>query len=375
MQKNIVILGAGLSGMITAIAFAHQHIKVVLLEKSSMQFPLDQRTTALTNTSKAFFTEIGIWNELQQYVSPIQDIYVLDNKAPQMLHFAEKESRQDALGYMVENRNLRKVLEKLIRHPMIDLRLEVDYTLDLLDDRCKVDELDAELAILCEGKNSKLKQRYFQNSVNKSYGQSAMTMITRHDKPHEGTAVEHFMPHGVFAILPLRNPYQSSIVWAEPTNLASIYAKMPKEELATHLANRFGEFLGKVEIVSEVQYFPLGASITKNYYNKRLVLLGDAAHTIHPLAGQGLNQGIKDIEELTKIVSRNRAVGLLINQTTLQEYENKRKFDNYAMYLITDNLNRFFCNNLPVLRNIRKLGLSVIENLPIAKKLLVKYTT
>jgi 2-octaprenyl-6-methoxyphenol hydroxylase len=377
-MSGVVILGAGLSGMITALAFASKNINVLLLEKSNMQFPLDQRTTALTNKSKNLMMQIGLWDVLTPHISQLKDIYVLDNKAPEMIHFSEEDSKKDALGYMVENRHLRAALEKLTQaHPAIDLRLEVDYDIELKDDGCKVyakDEVfDAELTVLCEGRNSALKKRYFTNSVDKSYKQSVLTMIICHDKAHEGTAVEHFMPQGVFAILPLCDPHQSSIVWAVPTKLASIYTKMMREELTPHLTDRVGEFLGKIEIISEVQSFPLSAAISKNYYYKRLVLVADSAHSIHPLSGQGLNQGMKDIEELVNLVSRNKTVGLNVDHTMLKEYENKRKLDNYAMYLITDNLNRFFCNNTPVLRESRRLGLSIIENFPIAKKLLVKY--
>ncbi|MES2214925.1 MAG: FAD-dependent monooxygenase [Pseudomonadota bacterium] len=387
MQKDIVILGSGLSGMIAAIAFAHMGSRVVLLERSNMQFPLDQRTTALTNASKKFLSEIGIWKDLEHCISPIRDIYVLDDKAPQILHFSERESKQEALGYMIENRYLREALEKLIHHPLIDLRLEMNYTVEFEGDKCKIlasrfgseegglDVYNPELAVLCEGKNSIIKQQYFTNSIDKSYGQSALTMIVKHEKPHEGTAVEHFMPQGPFAILPLCDPNQSSIVWTEGTELAPIYMKMQKEELTEHLMERFGEFLGKVEIISEMQTFPLSAALVRNYYKGNLVILGDAAHTIHPLAGQGLNQGILDTEELVGLIRRNKAIGLPLDGIVLQEYENKRKLDNYLMYSVTDNLNRFFCNKIPLLRNIRKLGLSVVEKFPKIKKMLVKYAT
>jgi 2-octaprenyl-6-methoxyphenol hydroxylase len=217
-------------------------------------------------------------------------------------------------------------------------------------------------------------------------------------------AVEHFMTQGVFAILPLRDPYRSSIVWCEKEEVTKLYMKMKRDEFAGYLEERFGKFLGKVEIESDPVAFPLGARITKRYYNlfrlgaglrgskeaerdprifakatseeskTFLVVLGDSAHTIHPLAGQGLNQGIKDIEELTNIISRNLSVGLGIDEIALEEYENKRKGDNYAMSLVTDNLNRLFSNNLPGLSHVRKLGLALIQKLPEAKRWLVGRT-
>jgi 2-octaprenyl-6-methoxyphenol hydroxylase len=200
-------------------------------------------------------------------------------------------------------------------------------------------------------------------------------MTIKHEKYHEGTAVEHFTTNGVFAILPTKDQNRSSIVWATDSELAKIYVRMTHDELLIHLSNMFGDFLGGIAIDSNVQSFPLSARIAKKYFHNKIVLVGDSAHTIHPLAGQGLNQGIKDIKKLVEIVARNISLKLPIDRIALEEYQNSRKWDNYLMYLATDNLDRIFSNNIPVLSQLRKLGLGIIESMPSLKNRLVKLAT
>ncbi len=377
---NVVILGAGLSGEITALALASKGIKTLLLEATDLKFSKDQRTTALTNFSKTFLRNIGVWQVLESSTSDIKEIYIVDDFSPRMIHLAESKNNYPALGYMVENYNLREVIHKLVlENQLITLKTSVEY--ELVDSGSGVLKMDsspsgnntqADLIVVCDGRNSKIRKEYFTDSFNKSYEQSALTFNVEHEKAHENTAVEHFMNFGPFAILPLRSQNQSAIVWTEKTELAEIYKKMSTEELLPHLEKRFGEFLGKIKIISPIQCYPLTARITNNYYQDKLVLVADSAHNIHPLAGQGLNQGIKDIESLTAIIARNYSVGLEIDQLALDEYEKSRKADNYAMFLVTDNLNRIFSNRIPVLRSLRKIGLSIIDKLPLLKKSLVK---
>lgn len=378
-MKNIVILGAGLSGEITALAFASKGFKTLLLEASDLKFPKDGRTTALTNFSKNFLNEIGAWSSLEPYVSCIKDIYIADDFAPRMIHLSESKNNYPALGFMIENYNLREALHKLvISNPLITLKTLVSY--ELLDSGLQGEailqmgdeKITADLIIVCDGRNSKIRKEYFVDSFNKDYQQSALTFNVEHEKQHENTAVEHFMNRGPFAILPLKSQYQSAIVWTEKTELASIYKEMTAEELLPHLQKRFGNFLGGVKIISPIQSYPLSARITKNYYNNKLVLVADAAHNIHPLAGQGLNQGIKDIESLVSIAARNYLVGLEFDKLAAEEYERSRKVDNYAMFLVTDNLNRIFSNRVPVLRGLRKVGLAIIDRIPALKKILAQ---
>ena len=379
-MDSIVILGSGLNGMITALGFASKGVRAIVLERTDMNFGHDQRTIALTRGSKIFFEQIGIWSKIVEYTSPMQDIYVVDNKSPAMLHFDHKDV-SGPLGYMVEMSDLRREIYDLVRHSsLIHLKTNVKYdVVESQKDRTILDvngeKLVADLLIVCDGKKSKVREKYFRDSIEKSYNQSALTMIVEHQKEHESTAVEHFMTKGPFAILPLRDQHQSSIVWTEPTDLAKIYMSMPREQLLQHLRERFGEFLGEIKIISEIQSFPLSARVTKNYYHNQMVVVGDSAHTIHPLAGQGLNQGIKDMEAIVEIVSRNLYLKLGVDRNVLDEYTRRRKADNYLMYLITDNLNRLFSNNVPILNKMRKFGLATIERVPFFKRKLIEFAT
>lgn len=379
-ENNISILGAGLNGMIASLALARYSVSSTIFEKTNLQFESDQRNLALTIKSKAFLEKIGLWSTIEEFISPINDIYVLDNKSPQLLHLSDKKTSEGALGYMIESHNLRKIVSDAVNNePLISLQINSDYQLVESAEHHNIFDISGQkikssLTLVCDGRNSEIRKKYFKDRLYKSYDQSALIMNVEHSKPHEGTAVEHFMPGGVFAILPLCGQYRSSIVWAEPTELAKIYLDMNGDELLYYLSERFGEFLGEIKITTKVQSYPLTARITKNYYHNRLVVFGDSAHTIHPLAGQGLNQGIKDIDVISEIIARNISVALPIDAVALEEYENRRKFNNYSMYMITDNLNRLFCNNIPILSSLRKIGLGVINNSSILKTLMLRHS-
>jgi 2-octaprenyl-6-methoxyphenol hydroxylase len=171
----------------------------------------------------------------------------------------------------------------------------------------------------------------------------------------------------------MRAPCKSSIVWTESNEAANLFANLPKKELEMHLQERMGEFLGNVKIISDVQKFHLTARITKKYYQGNIILLGDSAHSIHPLAGQGLNQSIKDIDSIVSILTKRLQLGLELDTIAYAEYEKSRSRDNFTMFLITDNLNRIFSNNIFPFASLRKLGLSIQNEFPILKKFSYEY--
>lgn len=368
-MTEIVILGAGLSGEITALAFAAKGIKTTILEKTSLDFPKDIRTTALTNFSKNFLSTIGVWESLESYVADIKDVYIVDDFSPKMIHLFDQKEEYDALGYMIENGDFRRVIHSLaISNDLIEIKTSVDYKLENGILKVGDNETRPDLVIISDGRNSEARRNHFTDIFCKSYNQSAIIFNMKHEKPHENTAVEHFMPRGPFAILPLVNQHESGIVWTENTDVAEIYKNMDKAELTAYLKERVGDSLGNIEISSAVSTYPLIARVTKDYYKDNMVLIADSAHIVHPLAGQGLNQGIKDIESLISIISRNIAVGLKVDSSALDEYQRSRSFDNYLMYRITDNLNRIFSNKIPVISEFRKIGLSIIDKFPRLKK-------
>lgn len=366
-----------MTGMMTALAFAYHGVKTSILERSaSEKFPEDVRTTAFTMGSKRFLEEVGIWKLLETQAGSISDIYIVDNKSPRMLHLDSEEG--ESKGHIVPNMFIKDALYKAVKsHPLIEISKDVDYGIPYQDgDKVVIPlaeyEIKSDLLLVCEGRGSALKD-LFEYRVDKNYGQGCMVLVAEHEKDHEGCAVEHFMPSGPFATLPMHEPKMSSVVWTEKLEVAKLYSEMPKKELEIHLQERMGEFLGKVKIISNVQIFPLSARITKSYYKGNIVLVGDAAHSIHPLAGQGLNQGVKDIKELVGIVQKRLKLGLEIDDIALKEYEKKRARDNYSMYLLTDNLNRIFSNNILPLSIFRKFGLSLLNEFPTLKKKIGTY--
>lgn len=376
---NITILGCGISGMITALRLARQQFSVQIIEQRAINDPnffQDPRSTALTASSQKFFTKLGIWSKIAQLAGNINDIYVVDNKSPRMLHFgAFALEKGEIMGYLVQNVKFKKLLFDLVTtNPYISIQDQTSYLLEkntpqgcsfLLNGKLRH---QCDLAIICDGKNSVLKKDFFSKQIDKSYRQYALTFDVKHQLPHEGTAIEHFLPTGPFAILPLKEPYHSSIVWTMDPILKKLITELDKNDFKQLVEANFGPFLGKIQLEEKMNFFPLSAYLTKNYFNKSLLLIADTAHIIHPLAGQGLNQGIKDIDCLANLLAE---YGL--SNYSLSEYERLRKTDNLHMFEITDQLNRVFSSHNPYLRLARKAGFLAIEKIPLLKKYLIKY--
>lgn len=379
MHPKVTILGAGLGGMITALSFAVRNIPVTLIEGRSVDvegFCEDIRTTALTAASKEFFQSINIWNHLSEFAGPFNDIYVADNKGAEMVHLSSKDLPEGQLmGHLLANTDFKNVLLGLTRkNKLITLIDGASYeVVENSDQRCEVllnqkIRHQCDLLIVCDGRNSPAKQKYFSAKINKNYNQYAMTFVVHHEKPHEGTAVEHFMPSGPFAILPLRDQNFSSVVWSIAAEKKDAILNLPDDEFLYLVQQNFGQFLGKISIKSEVGAFPLKLYETREYYNKRVVLVADTAHVMHPLAGQGLNQGIKDIESLTRLVSEQG-----VSDYVLQQYQAERKKDNSNMLELTDIINSVFSNHSKLFHGARQLGFKMIEEVPFLKKSLIKY--
>jgi 2-octaprenyl-6-methoxyphenol hydroxylase len=379
MQPDITIAGCGLSGMISALALAKNNIPSTIIERRSSSdqgFFADVRTTALTSSTKKFFEEIGIWKDLFEFVGPINDIYVVDNKSPEMLHFASSELATDEImGYLIQNTEFKKALYELVSaNKLIKIIENCSYKIEENNQTGCVLSLAngakhiSDLLLVCDGRHSEARRHYFSSSMEKDYKQYAMTFIVHHEKPHEGTAVEHFMSTGPFAILPLKDQNRSSNVWIVEEDLWPVINNLPREEFTQVAQDNFGEFLGDIEIEGDIVGFPLKAYETDKYFNKRIALIADTAHVIHPLAGQGLNQGIKDIGCFVDLLL---AYG--VNDDMLNQYEKSRKADNSNMLEITDAINTIFSNNSKILQIGRQIGFQAIEQVTPFKKLLIKY--
>ncbi|XVN42389.1 MAG: FAD-dependent monooxygenase [Candidatus Rickettsia vulgarisii] len=377
MTNNISILGCGFSGMLTALAFAKQNIKVTILENRSVasdDFCSDVRTTALTPESIKFLDNINIWQEIEQQVGKMLDVYVVDNKAPEMLDLRDTKENKP-LGYIVNNSDFKRaLLQKVQENPLIEIVDQFSYKkITSLNSQTVIECSDnkvikSDLLIVCNGHNSQVCSYYFANKIEKSYKQIALTFNIKHSKNHEDCAMEHFMPEGPFAVLPLKSQNHSSIIWTVREEQASLLLSLPNDEIEYLVNRNCGTSLGTVKIASKISSFPLKARVTNKYFHNRIVLVADSAHIIHPLAGQGLNQGIKDIDALTRLIA-----SLGISEETLRQYQKAREEDNFVMYMITENLKMVFSNHSNVLWYFRRLGLDMINNIPIVKNWLLQY--
>lgn len=368
-QIDKVIVGCGLSGMLTALAFAKKGIETTIFESKSVKslgFFNDIRTTAVTPYSKDFLSSIDIRQELEEFVSHMKDVYVVDNKAPEILELKNDSS----LGYVVQNNDFKKILlSKIINNPLITLVDNKEYQEVISHDEHSIIKFDdktyvkCNLLIVCDGANSKVRSHYFANEIEKPY-QTALVFNIKHEKPHENCAMEHFLPLGPFALLPMKDQHSSSVIWSTSSDQAALIMQLPIEEVRFLTQRNAGNSLGKITIDSEVNGFPLKARIANRYFHNKIVLIADSAHVVHPLAGQGLNQGIKDIESLISVVSNN---------LPLSEYQKSRQTDNFIMYKLTDELNNIFSNHSKSLRHLRQIGFKAINNFKPIKNLITSY--
>ncbi len=384
-QDRITIVGCGLSGMLTALKFASFGIQTIIIERkniNSEEFLNDIRTTALTDSSKSFLEDIGAWDNLLEYIGPINDIFVVDNKSEDMIHFVSSlASKGEKMGYLIANKDFKRILlEAVQNNDLIDLQDNINYQVVSNDEKQVTLKLndkqdhECDLLIVCDGKNSDICTRYFNKKINKQYNQHALTFLVKHEKEHLGTAVEHFIPSGPFAILPLKDQNTSSIVWTINSSMSHALLNGPKDQFLYLVKENFGEFLGEIAIQGQIAAFPLGAHHMRSYFNNRMVVVADTAHTIHPLAGQGLNQGIKDIDALAiSILEAAELNNSNLLESALLSYEKKRSKDNLAMFAITDGFNKIFSNNSKVVSLGRKIGFKLIENTKPVKDFIVKY--
>ncbi|KAF8818455.1 FAD-dependent monooxygenase [Rickettsia endosymbiont of Cardiosporidium cionae] len=381
IKKQITVLGCGISGMITAIYLAEKGFKVIILEsqpyiKNYLQE--DIRSLAITNYSKELFEEIGIWGELTINARGIKNVYVVDNKADEIINF--NDNNKEFIGYIIESKNLRNTLLNHIQNNIIDIQIIYDTQYKCISNDIKgnvisissesghYDLIRSDLTILCDSKESKINKQYFSPMLDESYHQTAITFVVEHDIAHEGDAIEHFLPSGPFAILPLVSDHLSSVVWSLKEEYAKCLMLLEKHEIEYIVQKNFGSFLGNIKITTNIQEFPLKKYLSKTYYNKSLILVGDSAHTIHPLAGQGLNQGIKDIKLLGDIINNQD-----INTETLELYQKYRMQDNLDLFYLTDSLNKIFTNNSVILHKLRQLGFKIINTSPNIKSLITRY--
>jgi 2-octaprenyl-6-methoxyphenol hydroxylase len=380
---ELVVAGGGLNGMLLGIACAGAGLEVAVIDRQDPAAMLDDRfdgrTSAIAYGSRLVFDGIGLWPEIAAEAEPIREIRVADDNSPLFLHYDHRELGEDRpLGYIVENRVLRRALFRRSQ-ALPNLRLfaprrlarsepSATGTAAVLADG---ERLRARLIAAADGKDSPLRREAGIRAMEWRYRQTGIVTTVAHARPHAGIAVEHFLPAGPFAILPMTGN-RSSIVWTEEAELAPRLLELPAAEFAAELRARFGGFLGEIEPVGPCWAYPLSLMQAETYIARRLVLVGEAAHVIHPIAGQGLNSGIRDIAALAELVVDTRRLGLDIGEdSVLEQYQRWRRPDALLLAAVTDGLNRLFSNTIEPIRLVRDVGLSIVNQLPPVKRLLM----
>jgi 2-octaprenyl-6-methoxyphenol hydroxylase len=381
---ELLIAGGGLIGLLLANACAGAGLSVAIAEPQKPAEMLgdgfDGRCSAIAYGSRQVLNALGLWSEIAAEAEPILEIRIADDDSPLFLHYDHRDLDADTpLGYIVENRVLRRVLvERTGSLGNLSFLTPVSVgsvetspyaaVAGLSDGRRAV----ARLIAAADGQSSRLRRAAGIGTVEWRYRQTGIVTTVRHERPHCGIAVEHFLPAGPFAVLPMTGS-RSSIVWTERAELAARLVGLSDADFATELSARFGDFLGAVEPDGPRWAYPLGLMLAERYVADRLALVGEAAHVIHPIAGQGLNLGIRDVAALAELVIDTRRLGLDIGDAEmLCRYQRWRRFDAMALAAVTDGLNRLFSNTVTPLRLARDLGLAAVHRLPALKRLLMR---
>ncbi|MDA0998318.1 MAG: UbiH/UbiF/VisC/COQ6 family ubiquinone biosynthesis hydroxylase [Proteobacteria bacterium] len=386
---DILIVGAGLVGGVAATALAASGFSVAAIDGQApatvMAAGFDGRASAIAQASRRLLGAVGIWPHLEPLAAPIKDIRVADGRSPLYLHYDHMDLGQGPLGFMLENRHIHQGIHAAIQGQG-RLQLIAPMRLDTLRrdgagaDATLADgrRIRARLAIAADGRMSQTRQDAKLRTSGWRYRQMGIVCTVEHQWPHDFVAHEHFLPAGPFAILPLigtpeRPACRSSIVWAERAEHAPAMVGLDDETFLIELAKRFGDFLGDLTVIGPRFCHPLGLQFSETAVAERLVLIGDADHGMHPLAGQGLNMGLRDVAALVDVLTDARRLGLDIGQASvLDRYRRWRGFDNTLMLAATDGLNRLFSNDLAPLRFVRDLGLAAVDRLPPLKKYLMR---
>jgi 2-octaprenyl-6-methoxyphenol hydroxylase len=389
IMADILVVGGGLVGAVAARALSHAGFRVIVIDGTdpadAMDAAFDGRASAIAAASERLLTAIGVWPYMVDDVAPILDIRVADGASPLYLHYDHLDVGEGPLGYLCENRHIRKAALQALRDDdnvtfLAPLRVEhlergpggVQATLS--DGR----RVGARLAIAADGRGSKIREAAGIRTTSWRYPQEAIVCTVEHALPHAFVAHEHFLPAGPFAILPLRGtdekPAQrSSIVWTERAAQAQAMVSLDDAAFTRELAKRFGDFMGAIEVVGPRFCHPLGLQFAHASIAERLVLVGDADHGMHPIAGQGLNMGYRDVAALVDVLGEARRLGLDIGAASvLQRYQRWRRFDNTLMLAVTDGLNRLFSNDIAPIRHARDLGLGLVNRMPPLKKVLMR---
>ncbi|MEM9049065.1 MAG: FAD-dependent monooxygenase [Pseudomonadota bacterium] len=381
---DVIVAGGGIVGTLLGVALAQSGLRVTvcdaLPEATRRAADFDGRAYAVAAAGQRMLATLGLWNSLAPHAQAMTDIRVSDGRpgedpAPPLLHFDHRETDGGPFAFMLEDRHLRAVLQDAaMATPGLTLRAPVRITHHRAENGAVLvtladgGRLGARLLAACDGRRSAVAARAGLHRTGWDYRQNGLVCALETEAPHEGVAQEIFLPAGPFALLPLIGK-RVSLVWTESRAEAEAINGLSDGAYLAELRRRMGERLGAVRLVGRRYTYPLALSLAPSWIASRLALVGDSAHAIHPLAGQGLNLGFKDVAALAEVVATARRRGEDIGRAdVLRRYQQWRRFDTAAMALACDGFNRLFSNDRRALRGLRRMGLALVDRLPAAKR-------
>jgi 2-octaprenyl-6-methoxyphenol hydroxylase len=385
-QLDVVIAGGGFAGLALAIALRQalgDGFGVMVADPAlASARSMDGRATAIAAAARHLFETIGAWEAAAPHAQPIRDMVITDSKLqdavrPVFLTFAADVAEGEPFAHMIENKHLIDALTDKARAEGVVLSPNAVASSETKAGSIDIhladgSQVTARLLVGADGARSGVRERAGITYQGWSYGQSGIVTTVAHERDHEGRAEEHFLPAGPFAILPLTGK-RSSLVWTEKTEDAERLVALPDDEFHQELEQRFGLKLGDITLAGPRKTFPLGLYMARSFIAERIALIGDAAHLIHPISGQGLNMGLRDVAALAEVIADAVRLGLdpgTLN--VLERYQRWRRFDTMTMGVATDSLNRLFSNHSDVLRVVRDVGLGLVERMPGLKNFFIR---
>ena len=388
MDSDLIIVGGGLNGPALALAAAQAGFSVTIIDSLPLdtrkRVDFDGRSYALAHASMRLLRGIGIWPVISDKAQPMLEIKVTDGRAgegpsPWMMHFDHAEIEEGPMGFMVEDRHLRRAFldamgdEDRITHLSGETVVAQEVgTASATVTLASGTQIAGKLLIGSDGRKSGTAERAGITRNGWGYGQTAVVCAVNHDKPHGGIAHQFFMPAGPLAILPLTGD-RASIVWSETEARAAELMAMTDTEFLSALRPAFGSFLGQISLTGGRFSYPLGLTLANSFVENRIALVGDAAHGMHPIAGQGLNAGLRDVAALADVLEQARGRGEDIGSAqVLARYQQWRRFDTATLALATDTFNRLFSNDNPLIRTARDVGMGLVNATPALRRKFIR---
>jgi 2-octaprenyl-6-methoxyphenol hydroxylase len=384
-DTDVLIAGGGQVGLALAVALrqAAPALGVMLVDAVPPDAGTREgRASTIVAGGRRMLERLGVWSAIAGAAQPVSKMIVTDSRTRDVVRPVFLTFDTDGTAHVVADGIVVAALRKAAAETgvvMVAPEAVTDFAADSARVNAKLKgggAVAARLMVAADGVRSKLRDIAGISTVGRQYGQTGIVATVAHAKPHEGRAEEHFLPGGPFAMLPLPDTdggrHRSSLVWTEPTEVAARLVGGDALVFRIELERRFGNRLGPIEIIGKPLAFPLGVTLAREFVRPRFALVGDAAHSIHPIAGQGLNLGYRDVAALAETVVEAHRLGLDIGaMTTLDRYQRWRRYDTAEMAAATDALNTLFANDNPALRILRDVGLGIVDRLPGLKLLFI----